>query len=306
MKQAGNYGALPETVGEAFNYCSTALIDAGLFYGHGTDNAWDEAIQLVLSVVDLPLDTEDDVLPHPFGDKACAELDGLLRRRIEERVPAPYLLGKAWFAGLDFLCDERALIPRSPMAELILNDFSPWYAGPQPARLLDLCCGGGCLGLAAAHYHSQLQVELADIDETALSLARENVSHRGLGERVATLRSDLFDELENRRYDIILSNPPYVDAGDFSTMPPEYRHEPELALAAGNDGLDLARRILARAADYLEPTGLLLLEVGNSWEALERAYPKVPFTWVEFEHGGHGVFALTGEELQSYRESLQG
>lgn len=298
-------GPPPVTVGEAFNYCSTVLIEAGLFYGHGTDNAWDEAIQLVLSVVDIPFDTEDEVLPHPFDGRARAELDHLLRRRIDDRVPTPYLLGKAWFAGLEFGCDERALIPRSPLAELILNDYAPWYAGPQPRRLLDLCCGGGCIGLAAAHHDQELQVDLTDIDQAALSLAGENAARLGLEGRANILRSDLFSALPGKRYDIIISNPPYVDANDLATMPPEYHHEPAAALGAGADGLDLARRILAVAGDYVEPTGLLVLEVGNSWQALEQAYPKVPFTWIEFEHGGHGVLALSGEELQSYKESLR-
>lgn len=298
--------SMPTTVGEALAYCSAALIDSPVFYGHGTDNAWDEAVQLVLSVVDLPLDSDDGVLPHPFDEQACNRLDTLLRRRIAERVPAPYLLGKAWFAGIEFLCDQRAIIPRSPMAELILHDFSPWYTGPEPHRLLDLCCGGGCLGLAAAHYHPGIQVDLVDIDDSALALARDNASRLGLQGRVDILKSDLFQALSGRRYDIILSNPPYVDAGDLAGMPPEYHHEPQLALAAGGDGLDLARRILARAEAFLAPTGLLLLEVGNSWQALEAAYPTVPFTWVEFEHGGHGVLAMTAGELQSYRESLRG
>jgi ribosomal protein L3 glutamine methyltransferase len=306
MSERSTSDARPVTVGEALDYCCRRLENGNVFFGHGTDNPWDESVQLVLSVCDLPPDSDDSVLPHPFDQQALEQLEHLLRRRIEERVPAPYLLGRAWFAGLEFLCDERAIIPRSPIAELILHDFKPWYAGSEPVRILDLCCGGGCIGLAAAHYNPGAAVDLVDIDPAALELARENARFRQVEQRVEILASDLFSELSGRRYDIILSNPPYVDAGDLAAMPREFGHEPELALGSGPDGLALARRILADAGDYLRDGGLLVVEVGNSWVALEEAYPDVPFTWLEFEHGGHGVFALTAKELQSYRESLAG
>ncbi len=296
----------PQTVGEALEYCSQRLQGSDVFYGHGTDNPWDEAVFLVLSVAELPLDADDGVLPHPLDEGAFARLQELLRRRIEEHVPTPYLLGKAWFAGLEFLCDRRAIIPRSPIAELILHDFLPWYNGHEPRRILDLCCGGGCIGLAAAHYHPAASVDLVDIDPQALQLARENAAYRGLEDRVEIVASDVFASLQQRRYDIILSNPPYVDANDLAGMPAEYHHEPELALGSGPDGLALTRRILREAESHLRDSGLLVVEVGNSWEALEEAFPHVPFTWLEFEQGGHGVFALTAKELQSYRESLSG
>jgi len=281
-------------------YCSEALENSDVYFGHGTDNPWDEAVQMVLSIADLPLDSDDGVLPHTLDDKAFASLQALLQRRITERQPLPYLLGRAWFAGLEFRCDPRAIIPRSPIAELILHDFQPWYSGPEPRRLLDLCCGGGCIGLAAAHYFPQVEADLLDIDAEALDLARENAARLGLGSRVRVLQSNLFDALGDERYDLILSNPPYVDADDLASMPAEFHHEPELALGSGPDGLDLARSILAGAAHYLNDTGLLVVEVGNSWMALEEAYPRLPFTWVEFEQGGHGVFALTARELQEY------
>jgi ribosomal protein L3 glutamine methyltransferase len=212
----------------------------------------------------------------------------------------PYLLGKAWFAGLEFRSDPRAIIPRSPIAELILNGFQPWYSGPAPRRVLDLCCGGGCIGLAVAHYYPDVQVELLDIDAAALALARENADAMGLSDRVTIAQSDLFSALGEVQYDLILSNPPYVDSHDLADLPAEFRHEPEISLGSGRDGLDLTRRILAGAHRYLQPEGLLVVEVGNSWEALEQAYPKVPFTWLEFEQGGHGVFALSAKELQDY------
>jgi ribosomal protein L3 glutamine methyltransferase len=287
----------PATVGQALQYCHETLENSDVYFGHGTDNAWDEAVQLVLSVADLPLDADDGVLPHPLDDEAFARMQALLQQRITEHLPLPYLMGRAWFAGLEFRCDQRAIIPRSPIAELILHDFQPWYSGPKPRHILDLCCGGGCIGLAVAHYFPEVEVDLLDIDAAALDLARENVAQLGLGGRVRVLQSNLFDALGDERYDLILSNPPYVDAADLATMPAEFHHEPELALGSGPDGLDLARSILAGAPNFLKESGLLIVEVGNSWVALEEAYPRLPFTWVEFERGGHGVFALSARDL---------
>lgn len=297
--------AIPRTVGEALQYCSETLSGSDVFFGHGTDNPWDESVQLVLSVADLPLDSDDGVLPHPLDSAAFARLEALLRARIQQHTPLPYLLGKAWFAGLEFICDERAIIPRSPLAELIVNEFQPWYSGPAPRRVLDLCCGGGCIGLAVAHYFPDVLVDLADIDPAALALARENTQAMGLADRVNVIESDVFSALGEVRYDVILSNPPYVDAQDLAELPAEFRHEPELALGSGPDGLDLTRRILRDSRRFLADSGLLVVEVGNSWAALEEAYPLVPFTWLEFEHGGHGVFALSARELQDYGASLR-
>lgn len=294
----------PRTVGEALDYCSGALADSDVYFGHGTDNSWDEAVQLVLSVADLPLDSDDGVLPHVLSAEARARLEALLRARIADHTPLPYLLGKAWFAGLEFLCDQRAIIPRSPLAELILNEFQPWYHGPAPQRILDLCCGGGCIGLAVAHYYPDVQVDLLDIDRAALQLARENAEALGLADRVNIIPSDVFAALSGQRYDLILSNPPYVDVADMAALPAEFHHEPKLALGSGPDGLDITRRILREAGRYLQDSGLLVVEVGNSWTALEAAYPRVPFTWLEFEHGGDGVFALSAKELQDYGASL--
>ena len=288
---------IPATIGQALTWCAEQLEASGAYFGHGTDNAWDEAVQLVLSVADIPLDAGDGVLPHPLLPPQWAQVESLMRRRIDERVPLPYLLGRAWFAGLLFRCDERAIIPRSPIAELIEHGFAPWYAGPPVQRVLDLCCGGGCIGLAAAAHLPQARVDLLDLDPQALQLAQENAAQLGLERRVEILQSDLFAAVQGRRYDIIVSNPPYVDADDLATMPAEYHHEPELALGSGQDGLRLTRRILEAAGEYLEPHGLLVVEVGNSWPALERAYPRLPFTWVEFERGGHGVFALEAADL---------
>ena len=285
-------------------YCASLLQGSDAYFGHGTDNPWDEAVQLVLFVADLPSDSDEGVTPHPLNEAAFDQLQALLQRRISDHVPLPYLLGRAWFAGLEFHCDERAIVPRSPIAELIQHEFQPWYRGPAPKRVLDLCCGGGCIGLAVAHYYPELTVDLADLDKNALALARENIALMGLADRAATIHCDVFEGLGQQKYDIILSNPPYVNDSDLSSMPAEYSHEPELALGSGSDGLALTRRILAEAGQFLTEQGLLVVEVGNSWVDLEALYPSVPFTWLEFEHGGHGVFAITAKELQQYSTSL--
>ncbi len=291
----------PQTLGQALQYCSDAMEKSDVSFGHGTDNAWDEAAQMVLASAALPLDSDAGVLPQRLDDKAAVRLQELLHRRINEHLPLPYLLGRAWFAGLEFRCDQRAIIPRSPIAELILNGFQPWYSGPGPTRILDLCCGGGCIGLAVAHYFPDAHVDLLDIDSAALALARENAQFLGLDDRVTIIESDVFEALADVSYDLILSNPPYVDAADLAAMPAEFHHEPERALGCGADGLDITRRILCSAGAFLRDSGLLIVEVGNSWTTLEDAYPTVPFTWVEFEHGGEGVFTLTAPELQEYR-----
>ncbi len=294
------------TVRDAMDWCVGVLEGSEATFGHGTDNAWDDAVQLVLHALDLPIDTPESALEHPLPDPALERLASLLDKRTVDKLPVPYLTGRAWFAGLEFLCDPRALVPRSPIAELILHGFRPWYAGEGPSRVLDLCCGGGCIGLAAAHYFPEAQVDLLDIDEAALSLARDNARHLGLESRVAIRQSDLFEALGQERYDIILSNPPYVDARDLAAMPAEYHHEPPVGLASGEDGLDVTRRILARAGNFLNPDGVLFVEVGNSGEALEAAFPRVPFTWLEFERGGHGVFTLSARELQDYSAYFSG
>jgi len=210
-------------------------------YGHGTDNAWDDAVQLVLHVMALPQDAPESVLDDSISPEQWGRLQELLRRRTEEFVPVPYLTGRAWFAGLEFLCDERALVPRSPIAELIQNEFLPWYNGPEPTRVLDLCCGGGCIGLATAQYFPGANIDLADIDTQALELARDNARFSGVQQRVSLYQSDLFGALADQCYNIILSNPPYVDAADLAAMPREYHHEPAIGLGSGEDGLDLTR-----------------------------------------------------------------
>ena len=290
----------PQTVGQLLQFCREALKGSNVYFGHGTDNPWDEAVLMVLSIANLPIDSSDSVLSQTVGLEAVARLQTLLHRRINDHEPLPYLLGRAWFAGLEFSCDRRAIIPRSPIAELILNEFRPWYSGPSPMRILDLCCGGGCIGLATAFHFPDVRVDLLDNDINALALARENAEQLGLQDRVAIIQSELLESLPDTHYDIVLSNPPYVDAADLAAMPAEFHHEPKGALASGPDGLDLTRRILSNIGPFLAPTGLLIVEVGNSRNTLEKVYPNAPFTWVEFEQGGEGVFILTAQELQDY------
>lgn len=288
----------PQTVGGALERVFAALEGAELFYGHGTDNPWDEAVQLVLCACRYPVDAGEAVLSDKLDAMHWKRIVNWVSLRVEQRLPLPYITGEAWFAGLRFHCDRRALVPRSPLAELILRDFAPWWTGPNPpSSLLDLCCGGGAIGIAAAVMNPELQLSLADIDADALSLAGENVAAYKLQSRASLFRSDLFTDIPQQQFDIILSNPPYVDAGDMASMPEEYRSEPQLGLASGQDGLVHTRAILCAAADYLTDRGLLFVEVGNSWLALDRLLERYPLTWLEFESGGHGVFVLRREEL---------
>lgn len=272
-----------------------------LFFGHGTDNAWDEARQLVLGALHLPWEMADAYLDCNLEDEEREYLMHLLRRRIEERVPTAYLLGEAWFCGLPFVIDERVLVPRSPIAELIERRFEPWLAA-DPARILDLCTGSGCIGIACAHAFPEAEVVLGDLSFDALEVANINVERHELSERVYTVQGDGFSGLPGQRFDLIVSNPPYVDAEDFADMPAEYHHEPELGLACGDDGLDLVRRMLAEAGDHLTERGSLVVEVGNSQVHVAELYPEVDFTWLEFDHGGHGVFLLSASQCRQHQD----
>lgn len=280
-----------------------------LFFGHGTDNAWDEARLLVLGALHLPWEISADYLDCRLEADELEAVWALLLRRIEARIPAAYLLGEAWFCGLPYVVDERVLVPRSPIGELIGGRFAPWLQGT-PARILDLCTGSGCIGIACAHAFPAAEVVLADLSFEALEVANLNIERHGVEERVYTVQGDGFDGLPGQRFDLIVSNPPYVDAEDFADMPAEFHHEPELGLACGEDGLDLVRRMLAEAADHLSDDGLLVVEVGNSQVHVEAAYPEVEFAWVEFARGGHGVFVLSAEQCRRhqalFRARLQG
>jgi len=288
------------TVGDALRWSQSCFEEADLYFGHGTDNAWDEALHLVLGSLKLPMESDPSVLDCQLSEAEKDRLIANLRERVDERVPVPYITGRAWFAGLEFKIDRRALIPRSPIAELIERDFAPWYGGAGIRRVLDLCCGGGCIGLAVAAWNPEVHVDLVDLDANALALAEENRALLSLESRVDIIQSDLFEQLRGRQYDLLVTNPPYVDEDDLAQMPREYLHEPSLALGAGTDGLAVVRRILDSAVHFLAPDGLLVGEVGNSWQALEASYPGLPFTWIELERGGHGVFVLTARELAEH------
>lgn len=275
-----------------------ALEAAEIYAGHGVDNAWDEAVFLVLYAMGLPLDSDQSVLSLSVNADQYAQIQYLFKQRAIEKKPLAYLMKKAWFAGLEFDVDERVLIPRSPIAELIESQFEPWVESSKIKRVLDLCTGSGCIGIACAHYLPKAQVDLSDISEDALNLACQNIAKHKLKSRVNAIQSDCFDAIEpKQQYDIIVSNPPYVDEADLASMPDEFHHEPVLGLASGKDGLDLTRRILKQAKDYLTDEGVLIVEVGNSQFALAEAYPDVPFVWLEFERGGDGVFLLTKHQL---------
>ncbi|EIF43200.1 N5-glutamine S-adenosyl-L-methionine-dependent methyltransferase [gamma proteobacterium BDW918] len=276
---------------------------AGIFFGHGTDNAFDEARILVFHGLHLPLDMDPALLDARLTLVERQKVLALIQRRVEERLPAAYLTNEAWFAGLSFYVDERVLVPRSPIAELIAQEFEPWLSA-RPQRILDLCTGSGCIGIACAYQFDEAMVDLVDISLDALNVADINIARYELGDRVSAVQSDVFDLLGGQTYDLIVSNPPYVDAQDLATMPAEYHREPTLGLASGPDGLDITRRILREAANHLNEEGVLIVEVGNSCVALDDAFPTVPFMWLEFEHGGHGVFAMSREQLLEYAESF--
>ncbi len=285
------------TVGEAIRLGAQYFDEAGLYFGHGTDNAWDESLSLVLYALSLPWDVDASVQQRELSEAEQTCIASLFDRRVEERLPAAYLTGEAWFAGIPFHVDQRVLVPRSPIAELIESEFVPWLAA-EPVHILDLCTGSGCIGIACALYLPQSRVTLSDISAAALAVARQNIDRYDLADRVTAVESDLFAELQQQRFDLIVANPPYVDQEDLADMPAEYHHEPEIGLASGLDGLDFTRRLLVEAADHLTEQGVLIVEVGNSWVALEDAYPEVPFLWLEFARGGHGVFLLTAQQLR--------
>jgi ribosomal protein L3 glutamine methyltransferase len=293
------------TIVDFIRYGASRFGAAGLTFGHSYDNALDEATHLVLHALHLPHD-----LSPAYGAShlVAAEKESvlaLIERRIAEHKPVAYLTGEAWFAGLKFKSDARALVPRSPIAELIQAGFSPWLDERPVERVLDLCTGSGCIGIAMAAHNPDWQVDLADISDDALALARENVEFQDVGERVRVLKSDLFGELAEQRYDLIVSNPPYVTEQEFAALPPEYAHEPKLGLTAGGDGLDFALRILAEAPDHLNDDGVLIVEVGESERALVDLLPAVPFNWIEFNVGQMGVFLLDRRDLVEHAPAIR-
>jgi len=274
-----------------------------LFFGHGTDNALDEVSAIILFALNLPSD-----IPGHFMDARVVSTEKktileLFQQRIEKRIPASYLTNEAWFAGLSFYVDDRVLVPRSPIAELINNKFQPWVDVTRLANILDLCTGSACIAIACAHQFPDAEIDAVDISKDALDVARINIDEYALQDQVYLLESNLFAALDGKKYDLIVSNPPYVDAQELSAMPQEFHHEPEIGLGSGSDGLEITKQILHQAADHLTDQGVLIVEVGVSDAALSEQFPDMSFTWLELEHGGQGVFLLRKSDLQQSQHS---
>ena len=294
--QARDAVAELRTVTDLVRWGAARLDDAGVVFGHGADNAVDEALVLVRHAAGLrPGAPESLYAARLTASERRAAVD-LILRRIRERAPAPYLTGRAWFAGLEFACDARALVPRSPIAEWIERGFEPWLDPDAVERVLEIGAGAGAIAIACAMAFPNATVDAVDVSDAALDLARENCLSHGVAERVRLFESDVYAQV-SAHFDLIVSNPPYVDAATMAALAPEYLHEPRIGLEAGADGLDCVRRILAGASDHLRPGGVLVCEVGASRPALERAFPAVPFLWLELSRGGEGVFLLSGERL---------
>jgi ribosomal protein L3 glutamine methyltransferase len=287
------------TVRELIESGAKRLHRAKVFFGHGTDNAFDESAALVFHALGLSHDDAPEAYGKRVSAKGQGDADELITRRIETRTPAAYLLGETWFAGLPFYVDERVLIPRSPIAELIERQFAPWINPKKVRRVLDIGTGSGCIGIACAVAFPRAKVDAVDISDDALEVAATNVRRHRLGRRVRLLKSDHFSALGGQTYDIIVTNPPYVGERELKGLPPEYRHEPQIALAAGRDGLDSVRVILREAGRHLQPGGLLVVEVGNTETAVRRVFRQLPFVWLDFERGGGGVFLITAEACQA-------
>lgn len=287
------------TLIDFIRYGASRFSAAGLTFGHSYDNALDEATQLVLHALHLPHDLSPVYGQSRLTEGEKGEILELFRRRIEERIPAAYLTGEAWFAGLSFKSDPRALVPRSPIAELIESGFEPWLGGREVNRALDICTGSGCIAIAMAHYNPDWQVDGVDISDEALALAEENKA-RLLAGNVRLLKSDLFSAVAGERYELIVTNPPYVTHDETDALPPEYAHEPELGLRAGDDGLDLALKILRDAPDHLTDDGLLICEVGEAEHALTALLPELPLAWIEFKVGQMGIFVAERADLVAH------
>lgn len=285
------------TARQLVDEAGTRFLQAGLHYGHGTDNPLDEAVYLVLGALGIPFDARQEQLDLVLDAPDVERVRGLIQRRIDDCIPTAYLIHQAWFCGLCFYVDERVLIPRSPLAELIQDGFAPWLPPRDTVSILDIGTGSGCIAIACALAFPGAQVDAIDVSTAALEVARINSERHQVTDRVNLLQSDLFEKLQGRRYDLIIANPPYVGAGEYAELPREYRHEPESALRSGTDGLDMVRRILEYSCRHLSTTGILVVEVGSGQDAVTECFPNLPFTWLEFEHGGEGVFLLSATDL---------
>ncbi|HIO93573.1 MAG TPA: 50S ribosomal protein L3 N(5)-glutamine methyltransferase [Leucothrix mucor] len=289
-----------KTVKDFIRWGASRFSEAKLTFGHGLSSPIDEAAYLVLSALHLPVDTSHNYWDGCLTSSEIETVKTLLIKRVTERKPAAYLTNEGWFAGLPFFVDERVLVPRSPIAELVETQFSPWIDPDEVTSILDLCTGSGCIGIASAYAFGNAEVDLADISQDAIDVANINIQRHDAEQQVQAVQSNLFDSLEGQKYNIIVSNPPYVDEDDMSALTEEFLHEPELGLSSGENGLDLTVKILHQAADYLAENGILVVEVGNSQYALEHLYPDVPFQWLEFERGGDGVFLIDKHQLEMF------
>jgi len=292
------------TIGDLVRWGASCFSEAELVYGHGTDNALDEAFALVRYALHLPHEIPPYMILTRLTKNERRRVVNLLMDRISSRKPVPYLIQEAWFAGLPFYVDERVLIPRSPIAEMIEHGFAPWIDPDNVNSILDLCTGCGCIAIACATQFPEAEITATDSDPLALDVAAINVEKHQQKAQVKLLQSDVFEQLPvGQTFDIIVSNPPYVDSEDMAELAVEFQHEPLHALAAGKDGLDIVKRILLHASDYLSPQGILVVEVGNSAHALMQQYSDLAFNWPDFERGGQGVFVLTRQELLNYAEN---
>lgn len=286
------------TVRDHLRYAVSRFTAAGLFFGHGSDNAWDEAVYLTLHTLSLPLDRLEPFLDARLLPHEKEALLEIFRRRCEERLPAAYLTNEAWLGEHRFYVDDRVIVPRSFIAELLQEQLTPWVEDPWAIEsALDLCTGSGCLAILTALAFPEAQVDAVDLSKDAISVAERNIADYHLTERVHPIQSDAFSQLKGKRYDLIISNPPYVDAESVAALPPEYLHEPEMALGSGEDGLDFTHIILREAKKHLTPNGLLIVEIGHNREVLEAAYPTLPFTWLDTTAGDEYVFLLNAADL---------
>lgn len=294
-----------KTIGDYIRYAVTEFERNGLFYGHGTDNPWDEAANLIFLTLHLPMHIPDYIYAARLTMQERETLCEIIQKRVTTRKPIAYLTQRSWFAGLEFFVDERVLVPRSPIAELIEKHFSPWLDEINVQHIADVGTGSACIACACAAYFPEAQVDAIDISSDALAVAQENVTRHGLTEQVTLIKSDLFSQVPaDKKYELIVSNPPYVDAQAMNQLPAEYLQEPELGLAAGEDGLDLAIPLLRQALTRLTDNGILIMEVGHSQTALEQRFPHIPFIWLDFERGGTGVFLLTAQELRKHAKEV--
>lgn len=293
----------PRTAREWVQIGARAFEEAGLYYGHGADNPLDDALALVRFAANIDWRASETAYDEPLPPAIIEHIESLFQRRMTERQPVPYLTGEAWFAGLRFKVTPDVLIPRSPLAELILEGFQPWLGVKAPAQILDLCTGSGCIAIACAIAFPDALVTGTDISQSALTIAGQNRSAHGLEERLRLIKADVYQGLPEQRYDIIVSNPPYVPATEMAELPQEYLHEPRMALEAEDEGLAIVERILQDATAYLSDAGLLVVEVGNSQAAVDARWPELPLTWLEFERGGSGVFIIGAQELRAWNES---